>query len=217
MARPFVDRDEAGRLLGVRLRRDMPPGNVIVLGLPRGGLPVAAQVAAALDASLDVLVVRKLGAPGNEELAIGAIASGDSGFIDERAAAMLGVSRQDIADVLDSERRELARREALYRQGRPFPAITGKTVLLVDDGLATGSTMRAAVAALRTRGPAAVITAVPVGSPEACAEMAAVADRCVCLITPDPFYSVGAWYRDFSPVTDEEVLALLARSNVRRA
>jgi len=211
----FNDRREAGRILAERLREHVPRSNVIVLALPRGGVPVAYEVAVALDAPLDVFVVRKLGAPGSEEYAIGAIASGGIGIVDERTVAMLGISRQELDRVVHRERGELDRRERLYRRGRPFPNLDGKTVVLVDDGLATGSTMRVAVEAIRSRGPAAVIAAVPVASREACAVIAAVADTCVCAMTPEPFHGVGMWYADFSQTTDEEVLELLAQGDAR--
>ena len=215
MTQPFTNRREAGRILAERLRGHVPRSNVVVLALPRGGVPVAYEVAAALDAPLDVFVVRKLGVPGNEEYAIGAIASGDIGLVDAGTVAMLGLSRQDIDRIVEAERRELGRRERLYRGGRPFPDLAGKTVVLVDDGLATGATMRAAIEALRSRGPAAVIAAVPVASREACAMVAAAADDCVCALTPAPFHGVGKWYADFSQTTDDEVLDLLARADAR--
>ena len=213
MTQPFTNRREAGRILAERLRGHVPRSNVVVLALPRGGVPVAYEVAAALDAPLDVFVVRKLGAPGNEEYAIGAIASGDIGIVDAGAVAMLGLSQHDIDRIVEVERRELGRREQLYRRGRPFPDLVGKTVVLVDDGLATGATMRVAIEALRSRGPAAVIAAVPVGSREACAMVAAAADECICVMTPASFDGVGMWYTDFSQTTDDEVLELLVRGD----
>jgi putative phosphoribosyl transferase len=216
MLRPFMNRREAGWILAERLRGHVPRSNVLVLALPRGGVPVAYEVATALDAPLDVFVVRKLGAPGNAEYAIGAIASGDIGIVDARTVAMLGLSRIDIDRLVHTERKELDRRERLYRRGRPFPDVAGKTVVLVDDGLATGSTMRAAIGAIRSRGPAAVIAAVPVASREACAMIATADDECVCAMTPTPFQGVGMWYVDFSQTTDNEVLELLARANARR-
>lgn len=215
MTQPFANRREAGRILAERLRGHVPRSNVVVLALPRGGVPVAYEVAAALDAPLDVFVVRKLGAPGNEEYAIGAIASGDIGIVDATTVALLGLSHQDIDRIVETERLELDRRERLYRRGRPFPDLAGKTVVLVDDGLATGATMRAAIEALRSRSPAAVIAAVPVASREACAMIAAAADECVCAMTPEPFHGVGRWYAYFSQTTDNEVLKLLALADAR--
>lgn len=215
MKQPFTNRREAGRILAERLRGHVPRSNVVVLALPRGGVPVAYEVAAALDAPLDVFVVRKLGAPGNEEYAIGAIASGDIGIVDATTVALLGLSHQDIDRIVETERLELDRRERLYRRGRPFPDLAGKTVVLVDDGLATGATMRAAIEALRSRSPAAVIAAVPVASREACAMIAAAADECVCAMTPEPFHGVGRWYAYFSQTTDNEVLELLTLADAR--
>jgi putative phosphoribosyl transferase len=217
MPRLFVDRREAGKILAARLGPHAAGGNLLVLGLPRGGVPVAYEIATALRAPLDVFVVRKLGAPLNEEFAIGAIASGGIGMIDWRTVSALGIAERDIERVLNTERRELARRETLYRRGRPFPDIAGKTVVLVDDGLATGATMRVAVEAVRSQHPAAVIAAAPVGSREACAMVGAVADACVCAITPEPFGGVGAWYLDFSQTTDDEVLALLDAADAHKA
>lgn len=215
MARPFLNRREAGRILAERLGEYANRQNILVLALPRGGVPVGYEVAAALDASLDVFVVRKLGAPWNEELAIGAIASGGIGIVDRRAVELLGISQQEIDRIVAAERRELERRERLYRGGRPFPELAGKTVLLVDDGLATGSTMRVAIEAIQSRGPAKVIAAVPVASREACAIVASAADECVCAMTPEPFYGVGEWYTDFSQTTDADVLELLGRAHAR--
>lgn len=215
MARPFMNRREAGRILAERLSQYAARSDIVVLALPRGGVPVADEVAAALDAPLDVLVVRKLGAPWNEELAIGAIASGGIGIIDSRAVEMLGISAREVDRTVAAERRELDRRERLYRQARPFPDLVGKTVVLVDDGLATGSSMRAAIEAIRSRRPARVIAAVPVASTDACEMIALVADQCVCAITPEPFNGVGAWYTDFSQTTDEEVLEVLGRADAR--
>ena len=215
MTHLFRNRREAGQVLAERLRGHVPRSNVVVLALPRGGVPVAYEVATALHAPLDVFIVRKLGAPGNEEYAIGAIASGDIALVDAGAVAMFGLSRHDIDRIIEVERRELDRREQLYRRGRPFPDLTGKTVVLVDDGLATGATMRAAIEALRSRRPAAVIAAVPVASREACDMIAAAADECVCALTPVPFLGVGKWYADFSQTTDDEVLDLLAQADTR--
>jgi predicted phosphoribosyltransferase len=183
--------------------------DVLVLALPRGGVPVGFEVAAALHAPLDVLTVRKVGAPWNEEYALGAIASGDLTYLDEHVIHDLGIARADVEDIIERERRELARRDQLYRAGRAFPSLDRQIVILVDDGLATGSTMRAAVLAVQQSHPAAIIVAVPVASGEACRALEQVADGVVCAATPEPFYGVGLWYEDFSETSDQEVLALL--------
>jgi predicted phosphoribosyltransferase len=186
--------------------------DVVVLALPRGGVPVAFEVARALHAPLDVFVVRKLGLPGHEEVAMGAIATGGVRILNEDVVRRLGISEAVIEAVTGRERRELERRERLYRGGRPAPDVRRSTVILVDDGLATGSTMRAAIAALRKHGPARIVVAVPVGAPETCAEFQAEADETVCAVMPEPFHAVGQWYRDFSQTTDEEVHELLERA-----
>jgi putative phosphoribosyl transferase len=188
---------------------------VVVLALPRGGVPVAYEVAHALSSPLDVFLVRKLGMPGHEEFAIGAIASGGVIVLNEETLRDYGVSREHVQAVIQAEKRELERRERIYRGDRRFPDLTGKTVILIDDGLATGSTMRAAVAALRQEGPARVIVAVPTAPPETCDEMQAVVDEMICLITPEPFYAVGLWYEDFSQTSDEEVRELLEQAAAR--
>jgi predicted phosphoribosyltransferase len=203
------DRREGGRLLAAKLRRFAGRPDVVVLGLPRGGIPVAHEIAIALGAPLDALVVRKLGVPGYEELAMGAIAAGGVRSLDRATIAHLGVRREAVEAVIAREERELERRERLYRGGRPAPAVHGRTVILVDDGLATGASMRAAIAALRAQGPAAIVVAAPVGSTSTCEEMRRLADDCVCVVTPEPFYGVGAWYADFSQTTDAEVRELL--------
>jgi erythromycin esterase-like protein/adenine/guanine phosphoribosyltransferase-like PRPP-binding protein len=184
---------------------------VLVLALPRGGVPVAYEVARALGAPLDVFVVRKLGVPGYEELAMGAVATGGVRVLNEQLVERLGIPEQMIDAVAAHERQELARRERLYRGGRPPPDVRGRTVILVDDGLATGATMHAAIQALRQQHPARIVVAVPTASPETCEEMKAKADDVICGITPEPFHAVGRWYRDFSQTTDEEVRVLLAR------
>jgi predicted phosphoribosyltransferase len=208
----FRDRFEAGRVLAERLSAYADRPDVVVLALPRGGVPVAYEVAKALHASLDVFLVRKLGVPGREELAMGAIASGGVYVLNEEAVQALGIPDEVIQQVALEEQRELERRERVYRGDRPHPDVRGKIVILVDDGLATGSTMRAAVAALRRQGPAKILVAVPVGSPETCSELQAVADEAICARTPEPFYAVGLWYEDFSQTTDEEVRELLQRA-----
>lgn len=207
----FKDRSEAGRALGARLARYAGRPDVLVLGLPRGGVPVAAGVAEALGAPLDVWIVRKLGIPGHEECAMGAIASGGILDLDRERIDTLGLSRTELERVILRESAELARREQAYRLGRPQPEVRGKTIVLVDDGLATGATMRAAVSASRQLSPARIVVAVPVASSEACQDLASLADECACLSTPQPFRSVGTWYEDFRPTTDEEVVACLQR------
>ena len=213
----FQDRHHAGVILARELADYAGRSDVIVLGLPRGGVPVAYEVATALAAPLDVLMVRKLGAPQNEELAIGALASDGMYVIDRRMVADLGISERQIASIIERETLELKRRDQLYRGTRPFPDLTGRVVIVVDDGLATGSTMRAAVEALRARHPARVIAAAPVASASACATLRQAADGCVCATSPEPFYGVGMWYEDFSQTTDHEVIVLLDRSARRDA
>ena len=207
--RPFRDRYDAGRQLAERLTEYVGRSDVLVLALPRGGVPVAYNVAAALDAPLDVFLVRKLGVPGQEELAMGAIASGGVRVLNEHVVEMVGVSDQEIDEVAAREQQELERREREYRNGRPAPQIWGRTVILIDDGLATGSTMRAAVQAVRRQGASRVVVAVPVAAASTCDEFRAEVDDVVCAVTPEPFYAVGLWYEDFSQTTDEEVRRLL--------
>jgi erythromycin esterase-like protein/predicted phosphoribosyltransferase len=209
----FRDRREAGRLLAEKLADYADRSDVLVLALPRGGVPVAYEVARALGAPLDVFVVRKLGVPGYEELAMGAVATGGVRVLNEQLVERLGIPEQMIDAVAARERQELARRERLYRGGRPPPDVRGRTVILVDDGLATGATMHAAIQALRQQNPARIVVAVPTASPETCEEMKAKADDVICGITPEPFHAVGRWYRDFSQTTDEEVRLLLAQRN----
>lgn len=208
----FQNRTDAGRRLAERLTSWAGRTDVLVLALPRGGVPVAFEVARALHAPLDVFLVRKLGVPEHEELAMGAIASGAVRVLNKDVVRALDIPEEAIEAVAEEESRELARRERAYRDDRPLPDAGGKVVILVDDGLATGSTMRAAVAALRQRAPARVIVAVPVGAPETCAELRSEADEVVCACAPEPFYAVGAWYNDFSQTTDQEVHELLARA-----
>jgi erythromycin esterase-like protein/predicted phosphoribosyltransferase len=215
VSQPFKNRAEAGRLLAERLREYAGRDDVIVLALPRGGVPVAFEVARALDAPLDVFLVRKLGVPGHEELAFGAIATGGTRVLNRQLIESLGLPNEWIEAIDAKERRELERREAVYREGRPPPDVAGRTVILVDDGLATGSTMLAAVHAIRQDDPAKVVVAVPVADPEVCNELGTVADEVVCLSTPQPLRAVGAWYEDFSQTSDDEVRRLLARA--RRA
>ena len=208
----FRDRHDAGRRLATELRAYGNRRDVLVLALPRGGVPVGFEVAMALKVPLDVFVVRKLGMPWREELAIGAIASGGVRVLDRDLIESAGVSEADVERVTAAEQLELTRRERHYRGDRPFPDLHEKTVILVDDGLATGSTMRAGVQALRQEGPARIVVAVPDSSPDVCTAFRSIADDIICAETPDPFQAVGMWYDDFSQTTDEEVHALLDRA-----
>jgi predicted phosphoribosyltransferase len=205
----FADRRDAGRQLGRRVAEEVPGPGTIVLGLPRGGVPVAYEVAAALEAPLDVLVVRKLGVPGHEELAMGAIASGGVRVLNHAIIGSLGLDEEAVREATAREQAELARRERLYRGGRPPPDVAGRIVVLVDDGLATGATMYAAVATVRRGGARRIVVAVPVAAAETCAQLGGRADAIICLHTPKRFRAVGVWYRDFAPTEDEEVRALL--------
>jgi putative phosphoribosyl transferase len=216
MAIPFKDRRDAGRQLAARLGAYAGRPDVLVLGLPRGGVPVAYEVAEALDAPLDVFLVRKLGVPGHEELAMGAIASGGVRVLNEDVLSDLRLPDAAIEAVAAREQQEMARREGLYRDARPAPEVQGRTVILVDDGLATGSTMRAAAVALRQQRPARLVAAVPVAAAATCGTLASVVDEAVCAVEPQPFFAVGLWYEDFSPTGDEEVRRLLARAAERR-
>jgi predicted phosphoribosyltransferase len=207
----FRDRREAGRLLAAKLTAYANRPDVIVLALPRGGVPVADEVARALGAPLDVFVVRKLGVPGSEELAMGAVATGDVRVLNDQLVNRLGIPDHLIDAVAVREGQELARRERLYRGGRPPLDVRDRTVILVDDGLATGATMHAAIAALRQLHPARIVVAVPTASPETYEEMRAEVDDVICAITPEAFQAVGRWYQDFAQTTDEEVQDLLTR------
>jgi putative phosphoribosyl transferase len=211
MDRPFADRREAGRILSGQLISYAGRDDVIVLGLPRGGVPVAYEAAQALNAPLDVFLVRKLGAPGHEELAMGAIASGGVVVVNEEVVRALRISADTVMAEVESERKELTRREAIYRGGRRPLDVRRKIVILIDDGLATGSTMRAAVTALRQKEPARIVVAVPVGAASTCAELRLIADECVCAIAPENFRAVGLWYDDFAQTLDDEVCDLLTR------
>lgn len=211
----FRDRVEAGRVLAGDLWKYRGRRDALVLALPRGGVPVGYEVALALGLPLDVFLVRKLGAPGFTELAMGAIASGGVTVLNSEVIRSLDVPPAEVREAAARERAELRRRERLYRRGRPMIEVAGKSVLLVDDGLATGSTMRAAVAAVRRLGPERVVVAVPVAAPASCEEMKAVADECVCAVRPQPFRAVGLWFHDFSQTTDEEVCDLLDRARGR--
>ncbi|HTJ74988.1 MAG TPA: phosphoribosyltransferase [Acidimicrobiales bacterium] len=206
----FRDRADAGRRLATSLSHLAGAADVVVLGLARGGVPVAYEVATALGAPLDVLLARKLGVPGQPELAMGALASGGLRVLNRSVIDSLRIPADAVEQVAEREAAELARREELYRPGRPQLDVGGKVAVVVDDGLATGATMRAAIAALRAQSPARLIAAVPVGSAETCADVAREADELVCLRTPASFHAVGQWYDDFTQVTDDEIRALLA-------
>jgi len=208
----FRDRAHAGRVLARTLAHYAGRDDVVVLALPRGGVPVAAELARALGAPLDILPVRKLGVPGHEELAMGAIAPGGVLVLDDRLVRGLGIPESVIEGTVAGELRELGRRQAAYRDGRPPLDLEGKTAILVDDGLATGATMRAAALAVRKHNPARVIVAVPVAAAETCDEFRADVDEIVCALTPSPFHAVGLWYEDFSQTSDEEVRELLRQS-----
>ena len=216
MSARFRDRREAGRFLARELAAYANRPDVIVLALPRGGVPVGYEIAQALHAPLDVFLVRKLGVPGHEEYAMGAIASGGVSVLNEEVVQRLGISPYQIETVAAREQRELERRERAYRGERPPPEVSGRTVILVDDGLATGASMQAAVLALRRLQPARIVVAVPVAAPETCEQLREIADEVVCATTPEPFYAVGLWYEDFSQTSDEEVRALLAQAEEAR-
>ena len=207
----FRDRFEAGRRLAAALAEYVERPNLLVLALPRGGVPVGYEVARALHAPLDIMLVRKLGVPGHEELAMGAIASGGVRILADEVVAAFGIPEPVIAAAAAREQDELDRQERIYREDRPPPAIRGRTVLLVDDGLATGSTMRAAALAIRAQNPKHLVIAVPVAPAETCAALRRDADEVICAITPEPFFAVGNWYQDFSPTSDEEVRQVLER------
>jgi predicted phosphoribosyltransferase len=208
----YRDRAEAGRVLASKLSAYADRQNVVVLALPRGGVPVAFEVAQALHAPLDVFLVRKLGLPGHQELAMGAIASGGVRVLNDEVVRSLQIPDEVIDSVAEEEQQELGRRERLYRGDRPPLDVRGKTIILVDDGLATGASMRAAVAALRQMGPAGIVVAVPVGATETCWDLRNEADEVVCGHTPEPFRAVGLWYEDFSQTSDVEVRELLERA-----
>lgn len=208
---PFQDRAEAGRLLAARLVRRESPESTIVLGLPRGGVPVAFQISHLLDAPLDVAVVRKVGVPWQPELAMGAVGMGGFEALDRELIAELGISSEEVRKAAEREREEVRRREKLYRDGLPAPDLRAKTVILADDGLATGASMAVAAGWVRSFRPARIVVAAPVGSAEACWRLKQQADEVVCLATPEPFHAVGEWYVDFRQVSEEEVRELLAR------
>jgi putative phosphoribosyl transferase len=211
----FQDRFEAGRLLASRLSQFANRNDVIVLGLPRGGVPVAFEVARILKSLLDVFVVRKLGVPGEEELAMGAIASLGIRVVNRTVVDALGITNDEIERVAMEQQTELERRDREYRNGRPMLEVRGRTAILVDDGLATGSSMRSAVAALRKRDPAQIVVAVPVAAPSVCETLKSEADQVVCLATPGHFVAVGQWYLDFRQTSDQEVRELLGSATNR--
>jgi putative phosphoribosyl transferase len=210
----YRNRSEAGKYLATQLANYGDRDDVMVLALPRGGVPVAFEVAKALRAPLDIFLVRKLGVPGHEELAMGAISTGGVRVLNQDVVDYLRIPNDVIDAVAADELRELERRELAYRGDRPEPDVRGKTVVLVDDGLATGSTMRAAAAALRKQNPARIVVAVPVSASETCDEYRMGVDEIICARTPEPFLGVGRWYRDFSQTTDEEVRELLEEAGV---
>ena len=210
----YSDRREAGRVLASKLMKYKDRPDVIVFALPRGGVPVAYEVAEALNAPLDIFLVRKLGVPGHEELAMGAIATGGVRVLNDEVVKYLDIPESVIDEITDEELRELRRRERAYRGDRLEPDVRGKSVILVDDGLATGSTIRAAAQALRQQGPNRIVVAVPVSAVQTCDEYRIGVDEIVCAVTPEPFLGVGRWYDDFSQTTDEEVHDLLERARV---
>lgn len=212
---PFRDRNEAGRLLGQALGAYAGRPNAIVLAIPRGGVPVGFEAASRLRLPLDVLLVRKLGLPGHDELAIGAIGSGGVSVLNKDVVTAHWIGDETIEAVAVRERRELERRERLYRHDRPLPEIKGCCVIVVDDGVATGATLRAAVLGLRQRMPARIVAAVPVAPREILPRLRRDADEVICLASPEPFIAVGRWYRDFSQMTDGEVRSLLERAWTR--
>lgn len=209
----FIDRQDAGKQLAKQLEAYANRPDAIILALPRGGVPVAVEVAKALQLPLDVWIVRKLGTPQHEEMAMGAIASGDIRVMNQQLVHELNISEAAIAQVVNTEKKELERREQLYRHNRPRPELGGKTVLLIDDGLATGATMSAAAISIQQKKPARLVIAVPVASYEACTEIRKMVDEVVCVLTPRPFGAVGNWYQNFPQTSDQEVQTLLQQAN----
>lgn len=213
MIKTFRNRTEAGKLLAKSLIKYANNPDVLLLALPRGGVPVAYEVAKELHLKLDILIVRKLGVPGHEELAMGALAWGDVMVLNQEIISGLFISEKTILEVKEIESQELKRRNLEYRDQKPFPVIENKIIILIDDGLATGATMRAAVAALKQLNPAQIIIAIPVAPIDACDEIRPTVNNLICLETPEPFYAVGTWYDDFSQTTDQEVRDLLAKAD----
>src|SRR3989449_9240818 len=209
----FRDRTEAGQILASKLTKYLNQVNTVILALPRGGVPVAYEIGKELGLPVDIFVVRKLGVPGHEELAMGAIASGGVRHINRAVVDQLRIDSETIDVASRREQKEIERREQLYRGQRPPVDVRNKTVIVVDDGLATGSTMHAAIAALRQHRPARIVVAVPAAAPQTCSEIADEVDEIICAATPEPFYAVGQWYQEFSQTTDEEVRELLARAS----
>jgi putative phosphoribosyl transferase len=208
----FRNRTEAGQLLAQNLIEYANRSDVLVLGLPRGGVPVAYEIAQALKVPLDICLVRKLGVPGQEELAMGAIAPDGVMVLNNEILQSLNISRETILEVAAAEKLELERRDFVYRRDRPLPEVQGRTVLLVDDGIATSSTLRAAIETLKHRQPESIVVAVPIAPPSICDALKTIVDKVVCLVTPESLQSIGMWYRDFSQTTDEEVCRLLEQS-----
>ena len=212
----FRDRADAGRRLAARLVGRPDLADAVVLALPRGGVPVGREIADALGADLDVMVVRKLGVPGHEELAMGAIASGGVRIMNDEVLRLLYIPQADIERVAAREQAELQRRERAYRGGRPAPSVRGRAAILVDDGVATGSTIRAAITALRHQEPSRIIVAIPVAPPDVCAALQREADEVICLLTPEPFVAISVWYDSFPQLSDDDVRALLQREGGER-
>ncbi|WP_454784457.1 phosphoribosyltransferase [Legionella sp. WA2024007413] len=208
----YEDRFHAGRVLADLLKKYAKRTDVLILALPRGGVPVAYEIANKLSLPFDIFIVRKLGVPGHAELAMGAIASGGIIVLNDEIVNAMLISKEAINTIQKSEQDELLRRELVYRGKKPFPNLAGKTVILVDDGIATGYTMRAAIAALKQKNPAKIIVSVPVAARSTCDEIAPLVDEIICPMRPDNFYAVGLWYSDFSQTTDDEVMQLLQKS-----